>query len=134
MMNRRTALGFGPAAVLAITAPFLSAAPTVADPPAEIDQSLLVPTTLDSSFAAFDCRMKSTGPVCTGERHIDTGWGPFDFPCDVPVYVRTVSDRYSTRYYDHDYLNYDRHFRLHDIDYVSSTSIGSAPGTITAIT
>jgi hypothetical protein len=111
-MTRRTAPRIGPA-VLALAAPLLLSAPALANPPAEVDQSLLVPTTLDSSFAPFDCRMKSRGPVCTGERHISTGWEPFDVPCDVPIYVRTVSDRYTTRYYDHDFLNYDRHFRTH---------------------
>ena len=57
-MNRRTALVLGPAAVLALAAPLLLTAPALADPPAEVDQSLLVPTTLDSSFAPFDCRLK----------------------------------------------------------------------------
>jgi hypothetical protein len=133
-MTRRTALGLGPAAVLALAAPLLLTPQAVADPPAEIDQSLLVPTTLDSSFAPFDCRMKVTGPVCTGERHIATDWGLFDFPCDVPVYVQTVSDRYTTRYYDHDYLNYDRHFRLNDIDYLSTSPTGPATATISANT
>ena len=56
-MNRPTALGS--VAILALAAPLLLTGPAVADPPAEIDQSLLVPTTLDSSFAPFDCRMKA---------------------------------------------------------------------------
>ncbi|MET0526109.1 MAG: hypothetical protein ABWZ91_14990 [Nocardioides sp.] len=131
-MNRPNVLG--PAAVLAVAAPLLLAAPALADPPAEIDQSLLVPSTLDSSFAPFDCRMKPTGPVCTGERHIATDWEPIDLPCDVPVYGRTISDRYSTRYYDHDYLNYDRRVRLKDIDYLSTSPSGPATATITAKT
>lgn len=133
-MTRRTIPGLGPAAVLTLAAPLFLTATAVADPPAEIDQSLLVPTTMDSSFAPFDCRMKATGPVCTGERHIATDWETFDFPCDVPVYVRTVSDRYTTRYYDHDYLNYDRHFRLNDIDYLSTSPTGPATATISANT
>jgi hypothetical protein len=133
-MTRRAALLLGPAAVLALAAPLLLSPPAVADTPAQVDQSLLVPTTLDSSFAPFDCRMKSTGPVCTGERHIATDWEPLDLPCDVPVYVRTVSDRYTTRYYDHDYLNYDRHFRTGDIDYLSTSSTGPATATISANT
>jgi hypothetical protein len=131
-MNRRTALG--PAAALALAAPLLLTGPAGADPPEEIDQSLLVPSTLDSSFAPFDCRMRPTGPVCTGERHIATDWEPVDLPCDVPVYGRTVSDRYSTRYYDHDYLNYDRRVRLKDIDYLSTSPSGPATATITAKT
>jgi len=131
-MNRPTTLGT--VAVLALAAPLLLTGPAGADPPAEIDQSLLVPSTLDSSFAPFDCRMRPTGPVCTGERHIATDWGLFDFPCDVPVYVRTVSDRYTTRYYDLDYLNYDRRFRLNDIDYLSTSPTGPATATISANT
>jgi len=133
-MTRRTALVLGPAAVLALAVPLLVTVPAVADPPTEVDQSLLVPATLDSSFAPFDCRMKSTGPVCTGERHIATDWEPLDFPCDVPVYVRTVSDRYTTRYYNRDYLNYDRHFRTNDIDYLSTSPTGPATATISANT
>jgi hypothetical protein len=65
-----------------------------------------VPTTLDSSFAPpFTCKLKSTGPVCTGERHIDEDRAPLDFPCTVPVNGRRVEDRYTTRYRNHDYLN-----------------------------
>ncbi len=131
-MTRRSALGLGAAAVLALASPFLSAPRTDASPPAEVDQALLVPTTLNSSFAPFDCKLRLTGPVCTGERHISTDWGPFDFSCGVPVYVRTVSDRYSTRYYDHDYLNYDRHFRLNDVDYLSTSPNGPATAAISA--
>ena len=56
-MNRRTVLG---PAVLALTAPLVLMAPAVADPPVEIDQSLLVPTTLDSSFAPFDCQQRKS--------------------------------------------------------------------------
>lgn len=103
-----------------------------ADPPEEIDQSLLVPTTLTSAFAPFTCRMRPTGPVCTGERHLDTGWQPVDFPCDVQLHNRYVSDRWSTRYYDHDYLNYDRRVRMHDVDHFSTTPGGPTTATITA--
>lgn len=102
-----------------------------ADPPEAVDQSALVPTTLDSSFAPFTCRMRLTGPVCTGERHLDGEWGPFDFPCrDVPLYVRGESDRYQTRYYDHDLLNYDRQFRARDIDHLSTAPTGPATAAI----
>ena len=52
----------------------------------------------------------------------------------MPVYVRIVSDRYSTRYYNHDYLNYDRRFRLNDIDYLSTSPTGPATATISANT
>jgi len=96
-----------------------------------VDQTQLVPTTLDSSFAPFDCKLKVTGPVCTGERSIDTGWEAADLPCDVPVYGRHVSYRHQIRYYDLDYLNYDRRFRTNDVDYVSTSPDGSAAATIT---
>lgn len=133
-MTQRIALALRPVATLTLAVPLLLAAPAGAEAPAEVDQSLLVPTTLDSSFAPFDCRMKATGPVCTGERHIATEWELSDFPCEVPVYVRTVSDRYSTRYYDQQYLNYDRHFRLKDTDYLSTSPSGPATATISANT
>ena len=61
-------------------------APVHAGAPTEVDQSLLVPTTLDSSFAPFACKAKRAGPVCTGERHLVDDWAPADWPCDVPVY------------------------------------------------
>lgn len=101
-----------------------------ADPPAEVDQSQLVPSTLDSAFAPFTCRLRRTGPVCTGERHLDTGWQLVDFPCEVPIHNRYVSDRWSTRYYDNDYLNYDRRVRMRDVDYFSTTPGGPATATI----
>lgn len=96
-----------------------------------VDQTQLVPTTLDSSFAPFDCKLKKTGPVCTGDRYIDTGWEAADWPCDVPVFGRYVSYRHQTRYYDLDYLNYDRLFRTKDVDYVSTSPDGTAAATIT---
>lgn len=118
------------AAILGCVVP----SPAHADPPEEVDQSLLVPSTLDSAFAPFTCRLRPTGPVCTGERHLDTGWQPVDFPCDVPLHNRYVSDRWSTRYYDHDYLNYDRRVRMHDVDHFSTTAGGPATATITSHT
>ena len=119
--------------VLGLVAALLGLTPgetAQADRPPEVDQSLLVPTTLDSSFAPFDCKLKRTGPVCTGERHIDGAWGPTDFSCEVPLSGRYESDRYTTRYYDHDYLNYDRRFRSKDIDYLSAAPTGPATATI----
>lgn len=98
----------------------------------DVDQTLLVPTTLDSSFAPFDCTLKATGPVCTGERTLDTGWGPTDWPCDVPVYGRFLSYRTQTRFYDHDYLNYDRTFRQDDVDQLSTSPEGPVEATITS--
>lgn len=107
-------------------------AAAVADRPPEVDQSLLVPSTLDSAFAPFTCRLRPTGPVCTGERHLDTGWAPVDLPCHVPLHNRYVSDRWSTRYYDHDYLNYDRRVRMHDVDHFSTSPGGPTSATITS--
>jgi hypothetical protein len=120
------------AALLAIglTIPLALTETARAAPPAEIDQSLLVPTTLDSSFAPFTCKLRVTGPVCTGERHIVDDWAPTDFPCPVPIYGSYVEDRYQTRYYNHDYLNYDRHFRTNNVDYLSTSPDGPATGTI----
>jgi hypothetical protein len=126
-MNRtRSALVLTVASLAAITGSGVAEA----DPPEEVDQSLLVPTTLDSSFAPFDCKLKSTGPVCSGERHISGAWAPSDLPCDVPVHGRLESDRVSTRYYGHDYLNYDRRVRIDDTDYLSTSPAGPAMGTI----
>src|SRR6478735_1372447 len=80
-------------------------APVHADAPDEVDQSLLVPTTLDSSFAPFVCKARRTGPVCTGERHLIDDWAPADWPCEVPVFGARTEDRWQTRYYNQDYLN-----------------------------
>ena len=125
-MNRRIA-----AAAVGLVA-FVVPGSAVADPPEEVDQSLLVPTTLDSSFAPFECKLKSTGPVCTGERHIREDWAPSDLPCDAPLFASRVADAYSTRYYDHDYLNYDRFVRNIDTDFLSTSPSGPATATITA--
>ncbi|WP_380167603.1 hypothetical protein [Jannaschia sp. R86511] len=83
-------------------------------------------------FAPWDCRLRATGPVCTGDRFVDTGWEPADWPCDVPVYGRYVSSRRSTRFYDLDYLNYDRRFRSHDVDHLSRFPDGRDAATITS--
>jgi hypothetical protein len=115
---------------LGLAIPLHLTGPAQADPPDEVDQSLLVPTTLDSSFAPFTCKLRVTGPVCTGERHIVDDWAPADFPCTVPIYGSRVEDRHQTRYYNHDYLNYDRHFRTKDVDYLSTLPDGPATGRI----
>lgn len=128
-MNRLRTCALTIAAGLACAVP----AGAGAVPPEEVDQSLLVPSTLTSSFAPFTCRVRPTGTVCTGERHLDTGWEPVpDFPCDQPLHNRYVSDRWSTRYYDHDHLNYDRRVRMHDVDHFSTTPGGPATATITS--
>jgi hypothetical protein len=133
MKTRSSARRAGTLAVLVI-ALFIAAVGPVsvvrADPPDEVDQSLLVPTTLDSSFAPFTCRVRRTGPVCTGERYVDTGWEAVDFPCDVQLHNRFVSYRHQTRYYDHDHLNYDRTFRSRDTDYFSTSAGGPVTATI----
>ena len=130
-MTSRSSRTRAAALVLLLTATALPASVAQADPPEEVDQSLLVPTTLDSSFAPFTCRVRRTGPVCTGERHLDTGWQPVDFPCHTQLHNRFVSYRHQTRYYDHDYLNYDRHFRSRDVDYFGTTVGGPTTATIT---
>lgn len=117
---------------IAVAVPLSLTGTAQADPPHEIDQSLLVPTTLDSTFAPFTCKLKATGPVCTGERHINDDWGPIDFPCAVPLYGRRVEHRYQMRYYNHDYLQYDARFRTHDVDYLSTSSDGPATATISS--
>ena len=76
MTSRSLAIRVATLAVLVLAPGAWPASVTHADPPEEIDQSSLVPTTLDSSFAPFTCRARPTGPVCTGERHLDTGWLP----------------------------------------------------------
>ena len=106
------------------------AAPAQAQPPDEVDQTLLVPTTLDSSFAPFICKAKRTGPVCTGERHLVADWAPADWPCALPVYGAYTEDRWTTRYYNTDYLNYDRQFRTHNVDYLSTSATGPATAII----
>ena len=106
------------------------AAPAQAQPPDEVDQTLLVPTTLDSSFAPFICKAKRTGPVCTGERHLVADWAPADWPCGPPVYGASREDRWTTRYYNTDYLNYDRLFRTHNVDYLSTSATGPATAII----
>ncbi len=106
------------------------AAPVQAKSPDQVDQTLLVPTTMDSSFAPFICKARRTGPVCTGERHLVADWAPADWPCGPPVYGASREDRWTTRYYNTDYLNYDRLFRTHNLDYVSTSATGPATAII----
>lgn len=111
-----------------------AAAPVHAKSHTDVDQAWLVPTTLNSSFAPFICKAKRTGPVCTGERHLVEDWAPADWPCGVPVYGARTEDRWTIRSYNADYLNYDRWFRSHDIDYLSTSTTGPATATIKAHT
>ena len=107
-----------------------SAAARAEPPPGRVDVSRLVPS-LSASFAPWTCKAVQTGPVCNGERRIDTGWGPFDFSCgDTPVYARHEEVRRATRYYGWDYLNYDRRVRTNDIDYLGTSPGGPATATI----
>lgn len=88
---------------------------------------------LSPTFAPWDCKAKRTGPVCTGERHLRHDWAPVDdASCDVPIWGSRVEDRYQTRYYDHDYLNYYREFRTNDVDYFSTSPTGPATAQISS--
>jgi hypothetical protein len=97
----------------------------------DVDETRLVPA-LSPTFAPWDCKLKLTGPVCTGERHLDFDWAPADLPCNVPLWGSRSEDRYQTRYYDHDYLNYYRDFRTNDADYFSTSPTGPATATISS--
>ena len=112
----------------------LSGTPGAVASPREVDEARLVPSLADSSFAPFDCKLRRTGPVCTGERHYETGWEDAGLPCDVPVYGMREEHRYQTRYYDTGYLNYDRRFRTHDLDSLSTSPDGPATATVRAQT
>jgi hypothetical protein len=104
--------------------------PTLAEAPAPVDESRLVPL-LSPGFAPWTCQTKQDGPVCKGEYHQSWDWGPFDLPCgDTPLWARGESDRYQTRYYNEDYLDTFREFRTHDIDYLSTSPEGPATATI----
>ena len=115
--------------LVALLAPLALAGPTAAAS-GDVDESRLVPS-LSESFAPWTCKLKVTGPVCDGERHILTGWGPIDeLDCGVPLYGSRTEHRYSTRFYDHNYLNYDRKVRTNDTDEFSSSPSGPAAVTI----
>jgi hypothetical protein len=116
-MRRLAAVGLA-----AFLIPVAFAVPSVAQPDG-IDESQLVPT-LSQTFAPWTCVLKSSGPVCRGERHLLSDWAPEDIPCDVALYNRRTEDRWQTRYYDHDYLNYDRWFRTNDVDEYSTSPSG----------
>jgi hypothetical protein len=120
------------AAIAAAAGLTLLAAPSVATadpPPGPVDESRLVPS-LSQTFAPWTCVAKQTGPVCTGHWQVTTGWGPADFPCAVPIYANSDFDRRSTRYYNWDYLNYDRYVHQNDIDHLSTSPDGPVTATI----
>jgi hypothetical protein len=112
-------------ALLAIAVPS-SATATHRD---AVDEAQLVPA-LSPTFVPWQCQMKPTGPVCTGERHLDDDWAPADLPCETPIWGSRSEDRYQTRYYNNDNLNYYREFRTRDIDYFSTSPTGPATASI----
>jgi hypothetical protein len=122
--STRSAIAFICASALAITTAGIASAE-----PKEVDESRLVPS-LSASFAPWDCKLKRTGPVCTGERHLFDDWAPVDWPCSVQLYNQREENRFSTRYYNHDYLNYDRRLRSNDVDRFSTSPDGPAQATI----
>lgn len=121
------------AAALAVASLALLLVPTAvaASPPEEVDESRLVPA-LNPDFAPWDCKLKNTGPVCTGEWNLEDAWVPVDLPCQEPLHGSFETHRHSTRFYDHDYLNYDRRVRYRNVDHLSTSASGPATGTITS--
>lgn len=124
-MSRTPALVLA-AALLAVLTPVSSAQAT----PGTVDESRLQPL-LSPTFAPWDCKLKTTGPVCTGERHLAQDFGlTEDFGCSVPLWNARTEDRYQTRYYDQDYRNVDRSFRTKDTDFLSTSPSGQGAATI----
>ncbi len=112
--------------LLAVLTPGSSAQAT----PSTVDESRLQPA-LSPTFTPWDCKLKTTGPVCTGERHLDQDFGLIqDFGCSVPLWNTRTEDRYQTRYYDQDYRNVDRSFRTKDTDFLSTSPTGQGAATI----
>ncbi len=112
--------------VLALLTPVSSAQAT----PSTVDESRLQPS-LSSGFAPWDCKLKTAGPVCTGELHRELDFGLIeDFGCSVPLRNTATFDRYQTRYYDQDYRNVDRSFRTKDTDFLSLSPTGPVTATI----
>jgi len=112
--------------LLAVLTPVSSAQAT----PSTVDESRLQPA-LSRSFAPWDCKLKTTGPVCTGERHLEQDFGlNEEFGCSVPLWNARTEDRYQTRYYDQDYRNVDRSFRTKDTDFLSTSPTGQEAATI----
>jgi hypothetical protein len=129
-MNRTITLRVAVVAIVSVLA--WMAGPTTASaqaPPGPMDESRLVPT-LSPTFTPWTCKAKQTGPVCTGERHLTFDWELTDFPCAVPVYNARDERRRQTRFYDWNYLNYDRSFQSNDVDWFSTSPQGPATGSI----
>lgn len=127
-LTRATLVVFG-----IVLGQLVSSSASAAPPPGPVDESLLVPA-LNPDLAPWTCSAKQSGPVCTGELDAVNEWQPFDFACDVPVYVRSTFQRRATRYYDWDYRNYDRFVHQNDLDELSTSPTGPATATITVRT
>ena len=97
----------------------------------KVDESRLVPS-LSTSFAPWVCKVTRTGPVCSAERHARPDWEALDIPCRETVWNLFVENSYQTRYYDKDYLNYSRTFRVNNTDYFRPSTSGPATATITS--
>jgi hypothetical protein len=89
----------------------------------DVDVSLLVPL-LSPTFTNWTCVATGTGPICRGERLVDSGWRASDFPCTQLVYEHSTDYRTQTRYYDENYLNYFRRFHMDAPDYLSLSPTG----------
>ena len=103
-----------------------SAAGTLAavKPDHDVDVSRLVPL-LSPTFTNWRCVATGQGPVCSGDRLLESGWLPSDFPCSLPVYTRFRQYRTQTRYYDEDYLNFFRRFHQDAPEYFSLSPTGN---------
>src|SRR5262245_51715069 len=105
-----------------VTPPALAAAARAIDH--GVDISRLVPL-LSPTFTDWTCVATGNGPVCRGERLIETGWEPTaEIPCAEPVYHQFTDFRRQTRYYDEDYLNFSRLFHLAQTEYFSLSPAG----------
>jgi hypothetical protein len=97
-----------------------------------VDLSRLVPS-LSPTFTDWSCVATGNGPVCRGERLIETGWEPTDeIPCARPVYHQLTDLRRQTRYYDENYLNFFRHFHIASTEYWSLSPTGEDAVAITS--
>ena len=92
----------------------------------DVDVSRLVPL-LSPTFTNWRCIARGNGPVCSGDRLLESGWVPSDFPCALPVYTRFRQYRTQTRYYDEDYLNFFRRFHQDAPEYFSLSPTGEGP-------
>lgn len=89
----------------------------------DVDVSLLVPL-LSPTFTNWKCVSTGTGPVCSGDRLIESDWEPTDLPCSQVVYSRLRQYRTQTRYYDQNNLNYSRRFHQDAPEYFSLSPTG----------